>query len=98
MKPLTVLASLKIAEGHDAEVMEALQALAGPTRAEPGCLSYVIYCNPEDASDVLIHEIWRSRDDWLLHIQTPHLIAFKEDKLPGRATLAAGQFWPASQV
>jgi quinol monooxygenase YgiN len=97
MKPLTVLASLKIADGRNAEVMEALQALAGPSRAEPGCLSYVIYCNPEDASDVLIHEIWRSRDDWLLHIKTPHLIAFKEVVLPGCAVLTAGQFWPAGQ-
>lgn len=97
MKPLTVLASLKIAEGHHAEVMEALQALAGPTRTEPGCLSYVIYCNPEDRSDVLIHETWRSREDWLRHIQTPHLIAFKEGVVPGRALLTAGQFWPAGQ-
>ena len=96
MSTFTVLACITIAEGHDAEVARGLAALAAPTRAEPGCLHYAIYRDLHEPSNVLIHEIWRRQADWIEHLEQPHLITFKEDVLPGRATLSATKLKPAA--
>jgi quinol monooxygenase YgiN len=43
-------------EGEEENVRAALEQLAGPTRAEPGCLMWQPHVDPEDPRVFLIYE------------------------------------------
>lgn len=69
-----------------------LRALVGPTRREPGCLTYDVYRGAELPGSFLLHEVWASREHHRLHTQTPHYLRWNARK---DALLAArdATFW-----
>lgn len=51
-------------------------ALAGPTRAEEGCLFYEFYQSDEDPTVCYFVEEWRSQEDLEQHLKTLHVARF----------------------
>ncbi|MBN1362521.1 MAG: antibiotic biosynthesis monooxygenase [Sedimentisphaerales bacterium] len=74
--PLTVIARAKAKEEKVRHVKEVLQDLVGPTRKEPGCVSYVLYQSTDDVCSFVFVETWSDQAALDKHLQTPHLKAF----------------------
>lgn len=70
---IAVLAKIKAKAGKIEEVKAELVALIEPTRAEAGCVEYKLHVSDEDEAQFMFYEIWRSKEDLDLHIETPHL-------------------------
>lgn len=66
--------------GRDADLMQHLLSLAGPTRAELGCIAYDLYQSPERRHEFMRLEVWTSRDALELHKTLPHLKASFEKR------------------
>ncbi len=75
-QPLTVIARARAREEKVRHVKEVLMGLVGPTREEPGCISYVLHQAPEDVSQFVFVEKWASQAALDEHLQKPHLKAF----------------------
>jgi quinol monooxygenase YgiN len=72
-KQITVIARLKAKPGLESRLEELAKALIEPTRAEAGCINYVLHRDLEDPAVYYFYENWRSQEDLNLHFQTPHL-------------------------
>ncbi|MFD8145857.1 putative quinol monooxygenase [Streptomyces sp. NPDC059708] len=83
---ITALARLRALPGLEAEVRAQALALVGPTRAEPGNLSYTPYEDPASPGSWLILEEWADEASWQAHLASPHLGA----ALARTAALLAG--------
>ena len=55
--PITVFASFVPKAGQQEEVAQVLRGMVGPTRKEPGCRRYDLYCAAEGA--VVSHLVWK---------------------------------------
>jgi TonB family protein len=69
---LTVMATLRAKPNCVDEVRTALLSLVAPTRAEAGCLTYVVQQSCEDAAVFGLYEVWRSKADLDAHFQKPY--------------------------
>ena len=72
-KQITVIARLKAKPGFESRLEELAKGLIEPTRAEAGCVNYVLHRDLEDPAVYYFYEIWRSQEDLNLHFQTLHL-------------------------
>lgn len=59
-------------EGEEERVAEALRRLAGPTRAEPGCLMWIPNRDPENPRVFLIYEQYVDPAALDAHAASPH--------------------------
>lgn len=73
--PLTILAQITAEPGHESAVLESLKGLVEPTRAEDGCVVYDLHVDNSRSGFFVFYEIWKSRDLWQAHMQSPHLKA-----------------------
>ena len=73
---LVVMASLLFPPEAEARASVALAELAAATRAEPGCLRYVVGRDPERPGLFHLSEIWADLASLALHFRTPHMAAF----------------------
>ena len=55
------------------ELNELLVGLIQPTRAEQGCIRYVLYRNQARAAEFVFVEEWTSKAVLDQHLETPHL-------------------------
>ena len=76
--PLTVVATMKARAGKEEELGKELAALVGPTRREEGCLQYDLHRSQEDPALYLFYENWTDRRKLDAHLNSPHLLAFRE--------------------
>ncbi len=63
--------------GHEDELAEQLQALVGPTNAEPGCLIYQLHRDPENPGKFMFYERFVDQAALDSHSTSPHLRAFR---------------------
>lgn len=80
MSKVTVIALLKAAPGAEEKVRAQALSLVGPSRAEPGNISYNAYVHPGDPGSWIVFEEWVDRASFQAHLDSPHL----------KAALAAG--------
>ena len=73
---LTVLARIKARTEQLQQVERMLTGLIGPTRQEPGCISYTLHQSDVDPCVFVFVEIWKSQADLDEHLQKPYLQAF----------------------
>ncbi|HLJ70192.1 MAG TPA: putative quinol monooxygenase [Roseiarcus sp.] len=73
MKPCTIIGTVVAKDETRDELRAILSAQVGPTRAEPGCISYDFHVDAENPNRFMFYENWRSRDDLDAHLQAPHL-------------------------
>ena len=76
-KLVYVHATFELKPGTDIKAL--LDPIAGPTRAEPGCIQYEFFKqennNPEGTKYSAI-ECWRSAEDLQAHSKAPHVQGF----------------------
>lgn len=70
---LIVIASAKARPGKEAELKRALLEAAGPTRRQPGCVSFSLYHSAEDPATIIAFERWASALDHEQHLRGPHV-------------------------
>lgn len=73
---VTVIARIKAKADRVEQVESALMDLIGPTREEPGCISYVLHQAADDKSSFVFVENWANQTALDEHLQTPYLKAF----------------------
>jgi quinol monooxygenase YgiN len=72
-----IVASIRARAGKEDALKKELLAMVPPTRAESGCIRYDLHQDTRDPAEFLFYEIWESRAVWLVHMETPHLQAFR---------------------
>jgi len=77
-----VFARLHARPGKQREVHEAMFEIQGPTRKEPGCLSYGGFQSIRDPDEFYIHTRWRDLASFELHAELPHTVRFVESVEP----------------
>lgn len=73
---IQLVAVLQGTPGSGDALAEAAQRVAGPSREEAGCLSYIPYRDTDRADRIVFIERWRDRDAIAQHERTPHFQAF----------------------
>ncbi|MCW5964135.1 MAG: antibiotic biosynthesis monooxygenase [Bryobacterales bacterium] len=72
-----IVAAMRAKQDQVDTLREALLGLVAPTRAEAGCVQYDLHQDQREPAEFLFYEIWRNREVWLEHMETPHLQAFR---------------------
>jgi len=75
---VSVIARMQAKEGKEKALRQELAALIGPTRAEPGCITYVLHQSVEDKNSFMFFEHWADKKDLDEHLKTPPIQAFME--------------------
>jgi quinol monooxygenase YgiN len=68
-------------ENRDA-VLEHFAVCAEHSRAESGCLDYVVTADPVAAGRIVVFERWESEPDLAAHFQMPHITEFRNAIAP----------------
>jgi len=71
-----LIASVQVKPGQEQFVAEALKELAGPSRAEAGCIRYEPCRAKENPAALLVLEEWAGQEAFDAHLATPHFEAF----------------------
>lgn len=71
---LHVVAELRAATGHEDRLRTALEAMIEPSLAEPGCLTYQPFTNPNDPAHMVVVEEWVDADALEQHFVTEHFL------------------------
>jgi quinol monooxygenase YgiN len=77
-----IFARLHARAGMRDEVRRAMFDVQGPTRLEPGCLSYGGFQSVSDPDEFYIHTHWRDLDAFEHHAELPHTVRFLETVAP----------------
>jgi quinol monooxygenase YgiN len=75
-KYLYISAAFRARPGKETELRDALKALQGPTRAEPGCLTYDLHEGVGDPARLMMFETWESQAAIDAHVKSPHVQKF----------------------
>jgi quinol monooxygenase YgiN len=79
-RPLTAVTLIHGIPGREEELKQHLLTLAGPTRAEAGCLTYDLYQSPDRKHEFMRLEVWESAEALEAHKQAPHIRASFEKR------------------
>jgi quinol monooxygenase YgiN len=71
MEPITITAILKPKENMEARLLAELNKVQKASRAEAGCMNYVLHQSIEDNTFVL-HETWKDKQALESHIESLH--------------------------
>jgi quinol monooxygenase YgiN len=71
-----VFVRLHAREGEESAVEEALREVTGPSREEPGCLSFHIFRSVRDRRLFYIHSRWVDEAAFQAHAELPHTVRF----------------------
>jgi quinol monooxygenase YgiN len=77
-----VFARLHARPGNRGDVRQAMYEVQGPTRAEPGCLSYGAFHSVRDPDEFYIHSCWQDMTAFERHAELPHTVRFIESVEP----------------
>lgn len=70
---LTAVTLIHGIPGREGDLRDHLLSLAGPTRAEPGCLTYDLYESPLERHEFMRFERWKSQEALEEHKKKPYL-------------------------
>jgi quinol monooxygenase YgiN len=76
-----IVAEMEAVPERRAELLEVLDGLLEPSRAEPGCVSYRYFFDSENDNIIHFFELWQDQAAVDFHFATPHFLALAE-KLP----------------
>jgi quinol monooxygenase YgiN len=77
-----VFARLHARPGNRGDVRQAMYEVQGPTRAEPGCLSYGAFHSVRDPDEFYIYSCWQDMAAFERHAELPHTVRFIESVEP----------------
>jgi quinol monooxygenase YgiN len=75
---LYIFARFHAGTGNESAVADAVAAILGPTREEPGCLSIHSFRSIRDPRLFYIHSRWTGEEAFDAHAALPHTIRFIE--------------------
>jgi quinol monooxygenase YgiN len=77
---VTVIANIKVKPGFEEQARQMLLSAVGPTRAEPGCLTYDLHQSATDPTEFLFHENWASEEAFTAHAASTaeHRLALRQ--------------------
>lgn len=84
--------------GEEEAVGRALEALVGPTMAEPGVKLFLPYRSPTDPKAFFIFELYRDEEGWVAHQRTDHFKAFVDTTVPRLARRERVPYVPFAAV
>ena len=67
---------IEAAPGTEDELAQRLLALVALTRAEPGCVSYEMFRDPEKPAKFMFQEVFRDQAALDAHLAMPHFVQF----------------------
>jgi len=70
----TLIAGFEARHGHEQQLLHALTAMIEPSLAEPGCLAYRPYVDPNTLGRMIIVEEWASQAALDSHFSSPHFL------------------------
>jgi quinol monooxygenase YgiN len=73
---LFLFARFHARRGQEAALREAIEAVAGPTKLEPGCLGYEAFRSVNVEGEFYIHSRWRDQAAFELHASLAHTQRF----------------------
>lgn len=79
---LYIFARFHARAGAEAALLAALEAVAAPTRAEPGCRSFAVFRSTRDPALFYVHSRWADEAAFDLHAALPHTVRFLADVAP----------------
>jgi quinol monooxygenase YgiN len=68
--------------GEEEKLAKGLEAMIGPTMAEPGVKLFLPYRSPTDPKAFFIYELYVDEAGWAAHQRTSHFKAFVDEMLP----------------
>jgi len=71
-----VFVRLQAREGEESAVEQALRDVTGPSRQEPGCLSFHTFRSMRDRRLFYIHSRWVDEAAFQAHADLPHTVRF----------------------
>src|SRR5258708_38798347 len=71
-----VFVRLHAREGEESAVEQALRDVTGPSRQEPGCLSFHTFRSMRDRRLFYIHSRWVDEAAFQAHAELPHTVRF----------------------
>ena len=80
---IVVSGTIRIEPADRDAALALIRPLVAGTHAEPGCIEYAFWADPEDAGRFRVFEEWRSADDLAAHGDTPHYQAFNSQLATG---------------
>ena len=75
---LRVIARMQAKPGKEKALQQELSALIGPTRKEPGCISYILHQSAEDKNSFMFYEHWADKKDLDEHLKKPYIKTFMD--------------------
>jgi quinol monooxygenase YgiN len=72
---LTVIAQYRARAGKGAEIARVLARHSTETRAEPGCVTFVAYRDPDDPDHFVLYEQYLDEAAFDAHRRSPHFAA-----------------------
>ena len=63
-EPLTVIARIKTKKGMEDKLQQVLLTLIEPSRADDGCIDYILHRDPEDHGQFMFYEIRKDKKLW----------------------------------
>ncbi|WP_338116553.1 MULTISPECIES: putative quinol monooxygenase [Synechocystis] len=75
---IIVAGNIKVKPEKREEFIALSQTFIGPSRSEPGCISYSFYEDETENNTFLFFEVWRNRAALEYHFQTPYFHEFVE--------------------
>lgn len=78
---VTVIAEYQAHAGRGDEVATILARHVAATRAEPGCVNFTAYRDPEDPDHFALHEEYTDENAFQAHRKTAHFVAFVEEQI-----------------
>ncbi len=78
MPQLTIIANIHANPDQVDLVKTELEKLIPITRAEKGCVNYVLHRDNDDQAHFMFYENWESRELWQIHMNAPHLSAYMQ--------------------
>jgi quinol monooxygenase YgiN len=74
MATTTVIASFLVKPGREAIVEKMFRDVIDPTRAEPGCISYVLHRDMAEPRQFFFSEEWKSDESLDHHLNEPYIV------------------------
>jgi quinol monooxygenase YgiN len=75
---IRVIARMKAQQGKESRLRQELAALIGPSRSEPGCITYILHQSPEDKTSFMFYEHWAGKKDLDEHLKKPYIKTFMD--------------------
>ena len=77
MTALTIIANIIVKDEKIELVKKEMIKLIETTRAEEGCIQYLLHQDNEKPDLFTFYETWASREAWQAHRAMPHMVGYR---------------------